>query len=53
MKKSISLITALTVSLFSFSTMSSSGASAKANEQLKYYPYAQNMESILIMVTER
>ena len=35
MKKSISLITALTVSLFSFSTMSSSGASAKANEPVE------------------
>ena len=35
MKKSISLITALTVSLFSFSTMSSSDASAKANEPVE------------------
>ena len=35
MKKSISLITALTFSLFSFSTMSSSGASAKANEPVE------------------
>ena len=35
MKKRISLITALTVSLFSFSTMSSSGARAKATEPVE------------------